>query len=43
MLLGVPAFMLYISRFQIAPEEHALAQLFGSEFDAYCARVRRWL
>jgi protein-S-isoprenylcysteine O-methyltransferase Ste14 len=43
MLLGVPAFMLYIRRFQIAPEERALSALFGSEFADYCARVRRWL
>lgn len=36
-------FVLYLSRFQIAPEERALASLFGPEFTAYCARVRRWI
>jgi protein-S-isoprenylcysteine O-methyltransferase Ste14 len=42
-LLGLLAFVLYIGRFQIAPEERALAKLFGSEYTAYRARVRRWL
>ena len=42
-LLGVAAFVLYIDRFQIAPEERALSKLFGSEYDAYRAKVRRWL
>lgn len=43
MLLGVPAFMLYIGRFQIQPEEWALESLFGQEFRDYRAQVRRWL
>jgi protein-S-isoprenylcysteine O-methyltransferase Ste14 len=42
-LLGLLAFVLYIGRFQIAPEERALAKLFGSEYTAYQAKVRRWL
>ncbi len=37
------AFVLYLSRFQIAPEERALHLLFGDDFEQYCARVRRWL
>jgi protein-S-isoprenylcysteine O-methyltransferase Ste14 len=41
--LFLPAFVLYINRFQIAPEERALASLFGRDFDAYRSRVRRWL
>jgi protein-S-isoprenylcysteine O-methyltransferase Ste14 len=41
-LLGVPAFVLYLNRFQIAPEERALQALFGADFAGYCARVRRW-
>jgi len=43
MLLGVPAFMLYLTRFQIHPEERALDALFGEDFRDYRARVRRWL
>ncbi|HSQ80712.1 MAG TPA: isoprenylcysteine carboxylmethyltransferase family protein [Casimicrobiaceae bacterium] len=48
--LGQPAnlallagFAWYIDRFQIRPEERALGALFGAEYAAYCARVRRWL
>jgi len=42
-LLGVLGFILYMNRFQISPEERALATLFGSEFQVYQAQVRRWL
>jgi protein-S-isoprenylcysteine O-methyltransferase Ste14 len=42
-LLGLLAFVLYLGRFQIAPEERALARLFGSGYTAYQAKVRRWL
>ncbi len=42
-LPGPALFVLYINRFQIVPEERALAALFGAEFSAYKARVRRWL
>ena len=42
-LLGPLVFMLYITRFQIRPEERALSARFGGEFASYCARVRRWL
>ena len=42
-LLGPAAFALYITRFQIIPEERALQSLFGDEFAAYARRVRRWL
>lgn len=41
--LLVPSFVLYMNRFQIAPEERALAARFGPAFAAYRARVRRWL
>jgi protein-S-isoprenylcysteine O-methyltransferase Ste14 len=39
----LPAFIVYMNRFQIEPEEKALARLFGEQFVAYRSRVRRWL
>ena len=42
-LLGPLLFALYMDRFQIVPEERALAERFGAGYEAYCARVRRWL
>ncbi len=42
-LLGPLGFMLYIARFQIAPEEVALTKLFGPEYIRYKGKVRRWL
>ena len=39
----VVLFPLYLTRFQIIPEERALAEKFGDEFEAYRRRVRRWL
>lgn len=42
-LAGPVAFIAYITRFQIVPEERALRRLFGDEFDEYCAHVPRWL
>lgn len=41
--LFLPAFVLYMNRFQIEPEERALASLFGEVFVSYRARVRRWI
>lgn len=43
LLLGPMVYMLYLNRFQIAPEERVLLGLFGEEYRAYMARVRRWL
>lgn len=42
-LLGAPAFGVYLTRFQIVPEERALRAEFGPAFEAYARRVRRWL
>ncbi len=41
--LAVMLFMLYLSRFQIQPEERILAQKFGVDYLAYKQKVRRWL
>jgi protein-S-isoprenylcysteine O-methyltransferase Ste14 len=41
--LFLPAYVLYIHRFQIAPEERALKSLFGETYVAYQTRARRWL
>jgi protein-S-isoprenylcysteine O-methyltransferase Ste14 len=42
-LICIPAFIGYMNRFQIAPEERALQSRFGPEFAAYANRVRRWI
>jgi len=39
----VALYVLYLDRLQIVPEERALRAKFGPAFDAYAARVRRWL
>lgn len=41
--LFLPAFVAYMNRFQISPEEEALSSKFGEEFAAYKQSVRRWL
>ena len=41
--LLLPGFIVYINRFQIGPEERALAAMFGAEFVLYRTRVRRWV
>jgi protein-S-isoprenylcysteine O-methyltransferase Ste14 len=42
-LAGLPLFVAYLNRWQIEPEERALADKFGEEFENYRKRVRRWL
>jgi len=41
--IGAAAFVLYLNRFQIIPEEKALTTRFGPEFATYCSKVRRWI
>lgn len=39
----LPIFILYMTRFQIQPEERMLAQKFGKTYQTYKAKVRRWV
>ena len=41
--LVLPAFILYMNRFQIQPEERALTARFGREYLEYMSRVHRWI
>jgi protein-S-isoprenylcysteine O-methyltransferase Ste14 len=43
LVLGVVLFVLYMNRFQIAPEERAMERIFGEDYVGYRRRVRRWL
>jgi protein-S-isoprenylcysteine O-methyltransferase Ste14 len=42
-IAGPVLFALYLTRWQIVPEERALRARFGGAFAAYEAQVRRWL
>jgi protein-S-isoprenylcysteine O-methyltransferase Ste14 len=42
-LLGPIAFVPFITRFQIIPEERAMRTKFGERFVDYCAKTRRWI
>lgn len=39
----LPCFLWYMNHYQIKPEERALTELFGAEYEAYLQQVRRWL
>lgn len=39
----IPLALAYLQRFQIQPEERVLRAHFGSDYEAYCRRVRRWI
>ena len=41
--IGPIAFVVYMNRFQIEPEERMLAARFGASFEQYLRSVRRWL
>lgn len=42
-LIGPAAFVAYITRFQILPEERAILARFGEPYARYLETVRRWL
>ena len=42
-IAGVVAFLLFIWRFQILPEERVMSAKFGEAYADYRRRVRRWL
>jgi protein-S-isoprenylcysteine O-methyltransferase Ste14 len=42
-LAGPFVFVLWINRFQIAPEERVMREKFGDPYRAYRVRVRRWI
>lgn len=42
-LLPLAAFVAWMDRFQIAPEERALREKFGVDYEDYLRSVRRWI
>lgn len=42
-LVAPPLFVMYINRFQIRAEEAVMRANFGSAFETYAAKTRRWL
>lgn len=41
--LLLPVFVVYMNRYQIAPEERVLRRRFGRAWEDWAARVRRWI
>lgn len=41
--IALPFFILYITQFQIKPEERIIERIFGEEYVFYKKKVRRWL
>jgi len=43
LLIGPALFAIFITRFQIVPEERVMTTKFGADYTAYQHRVRRWI
>lgn len=41
--LFLPAFIIYMNRFQIVPEERFMREKFGDSYNKYRSEVRRWV
>ena len=42
-LIIIPIFLLFITKYQIIPEEKAMKNLFKEDFQSYKEKTRRWL
>ena len=42
-LVIMPLWVIYITNFQIIPEEEAMKILFKEDFLNYCKKTRRWI
>ena len=42
-LIIIPAFIVFMNKYQIVPEEIALQEKFGSSYIQYTQKVRRWI
>ena len=42
-LIWLPVFVVYITRYQILPEESVLGARFGPDYAAYTSRTNRWI
>ncbi len=42
-LMLMPGFFIYMTRFQIIPEERHMAEKFGEEYEEYAENTPRWL
>lgn len=42
-VVGVIIFVVFITEYQIKPEEEALERIFGEEYLRYKKNVRRWI
>jgi protein-S-isoprenylcysteine O-methyltransferase Ste14 len=42
-LAGPVLFVIFVTIFQIGPEERVLREKFGDAYADYCKRVRRWI